>query len=330
MPCCIYPPGYGYHTCGIYPRRYRHSREVRGRHGSERELNAVITLTIGLAVLVGVSLGLLGGGGSILTVPLLVYVEGMDAKAAIATSLLVVGVTSSIAAITHARAGRVRWPVAVVFGLAAMVGAYTGGRLARFIPGAVLLVAFAVIMFIAGAAMLRGRKDSPAVEGSQRVPVLKITALGLAVGVISGLVGAGGGFLLVPALALLAGLPMPLAVGTSLVIIAMQSFAGFAGHLANEPIDWRLAGMVTAAAVVGALIGGKLVALIDPATLRKLFGWFVLLMASLMLAEEIHPALGATTAALTVIAAALTVACSRYGHCPLRRLLRESEVAGIG
>jgi hypothetical protein len=290
----------------------------------------VITLTIGLAVLVGVSLGLLGGGGSILTVPLLVYVEGMDAKAAIATSLLVVGVTSSIAAITHARAGRVRWPVAVVFGLAAMVGAYTGGRLARFIPGAVLLVAFAVIMFIAGAAMLRGRKDSPAVEGSQRVPVLKITALGLAVGVISGLVGAGGGFLLVPALALLAGLPMPLAVGTSLVIIAMQSFAGFAGHLANEPIDWRLAGMVTAAAVVGALIGGKLVALIDPATLRKLFGWFVLLMASLMLAEEIHPALGATTAALTVIAAALTVACSRYGHCPLRRLLRESEVAGIG
>ena len=290
----------------------------------------MITLTIGLAVLVGVSLGLLGGGGSILTVPLLVYVEGMDAKAAIATSLLVVGVTSSIAAITHARAGRVRWPVAVVFGLAAMVGAYTGGRLARFIPGAVLLVAFAVIMFIAGAAMLRGRKDSPAVEGSQRVPVLKITALGLAVGVISGLVGAGGGFLLVPALALLAGLPMPLAVGTSLVIIAMQSFAGFAGHLANEPIDWRLAGMVTAAAVVGALIGGKLVALIDPATLRKLFGWFVLLMASLMLAEEIHPALGATTAALTVIAAALTVACSRYGHCPLRRLLRESEVAGIG
>ena len=303
---------------------------MRGRHGSERELSAVIPLTIGLAVLVGVSLGLLGGGGSILTVPLLVYVDGMDAKAAIATSLLVVGVTSTIAAITHARAGRVRWPVAVVFGLAAMVGAYTGGRLARFIPGAVLLVAFAVIMFVAGAAMLRGRKETSVFEGGQRVPVLKITLLGLAVGVISGLVGAGGGFLLVPALVLLAGLPMPLAVGTSLVIIAMQSFAGFAGHLANEHIDWRLASMVTAAAVVGALIGGKLVALIDPATLRKLFGWFVLFMASLMLAEEVHPALGATTAALTVIAAALTVACSRYGHCPLRRLLRESGVAEIG
>jgi uncharacterized membrane protein YfcA len=198
------------------------------------------------------------------------------------------------------------------------------GRLAGFIPGTVLLVAFAMIMFVAGAAMLRGRKDTAAVEGSQRVPVLKITALGLVVGVISGLVGAGGGFLLVPALALVAGLPMPLAVGTSLVIIAVQSFAGFAGHLANDHIDWRLAGMVTAAAVVGALIGGKLVALIDPTTLRKLFGWFVLLMASLMLAREVHPALGAATAALTVIAAALTVACSRNGHCPLRRLLRES------
>ena len=338
-----------------YPRRYGDSPEVRGRHDNrtglhrllrrtstayrlqparrskpERGLSAVIPLTIGLAVLVGVSLGLLGGGGSILTVPLLAYVAGMDAKAAIATSLLVVGVTSSIAAITHARAGRVRWRVAVVFGLAAMTGAYTGGRLARFIPGEVLLVAFAVIMFVAGAAMLRGRKETSIFEGGQRVPVLKITLLGVAVGVISGLVGAGGGFLLVPALALLAGLPMPLAVGTSLVIIAMQSFAGFAGHLANEHIDWKLAGMVTAAAVVGALIGGRLVAFINPATLRQLFGWFVLLMASLMLAEEVHPALGAATAALTVIAAGLSIACSRYGHCPLRRLLRQPRIAAAG
>ena len=290
----------------------------------------MIPLTIALAVLVGVSLGLLGGGGSILTVPLLAYVAGMDAKPAIATSLLVVGVTSSIAAITHARAGRVRWPVAVVFGLAAMAGAYTGGRLARLIPGTVLLIAFAVIMFVAGTAMLRGRKDTSVLEGHQRLPILKITALGLAVGVISGLVGAGGGFLLVPALALLAGLPMPLAVGTSRVIIAMQSFAGFAGHLATEHIDWKLAGLVTAAAVLGALIGGRLVAFINPATLRKLFGWFVLLMASLMLAEEVHPALGAATAALTAIAAIMTIACSRYGHCPLRRLRHQPRTAAVG
>ena len=290
----------------------------------------MIAVTIALAVLVGISLGLLGGGGSILTVPLLAYVAGMDAKPAIATSLLVVGVTSAIAAITHARAGRVRWRVAVIFGLAAMAGAYTGGRLARFIPGTVLLIAFAVIMIAAGIAMLRGRKDMAVFEGNQPLPVLKITLLGVTVGVISGLVGAGGGFLLVPALALLAGLPMPIAVGTSLVIIAMQSFAGFAGHLATEHIDWRLAGMVTAAAVVGALIGGRLIAFIDPATLRKLFGWFVLLMASVMLAEEVHPAVGAAAAGLTVIAAGMSIACTRYGHCPMRRLFRHSRTDAVG
>ena len=201
-----------------------------------------------------------------------------------------------------------------------MAGAYAGGLLARFIPGTVLLIAFAVIMIAAGIAMLRGRKDMSAFEGNQRLPIVKIIALGITVGVISGLVGAGGGFLLVPALALLAGLPMPAAVGTSLVVISMQSFAGFAGHLATEHIDWRLAAMVTAAAVLGALIGGRLIAFVDPNTLRKLFGWFVLLMASVMLAEEVHPAVGATAAGLTLLAAGMSIACARYPHCPLRRL----------
>ncbi|TPG32714.1 sulfite exporter TauE/SafE family protein [Mycolicibacterium hodleri] len=282
----------------------------------------MIALLIALAVLVGVSLGLLGGGGSILTVPLLAYVAGMDARPAIATSLLVVGVTSTVSAITHAKAGRVQWRIAALFGAAAMAGAYTGGRLARFVPGTVLLIAFATIMIAAGIAMLLGRKDGQHYDGGQPLPLIKITIMGVGVGVISGLVGAGGGFLLVPALVLLTGLPMPVAVGTSLVIISMQSFAGFAGHITTEHIDWRLAAYVTAAAVVGALIGGRLVAKVDPATLRKLFGWFVLFMASLMLAEEIHPAVGITTAVVTLLAAAQSVACSRYGHCPLRRISR--------
>ncbi len=189
----------------------------------------MIALTVALAVAVGISLGLLGGGGSILTVPLLTYVADLDAKQAIAMSLLVVGVTSTIGAIPHARADRVRWRVAVIFGLAAMTGAYGGGRLAHFIPGTVLLIAFAAIMIMAGIAMLRGRKE--AVETDRRLPVLKVLLLGVGVGVISGLVGAGGGFLLVPALALFAGLPMPTAVGTSLVVIAAQSYAGLAGIL---------------------------------------------------------------------------------------------------
>ena len=289
----------------------------------------MIALTIGLAVLVGISLGLLGGGGSILTVPLLAYVAGMEPTHAIAMSLLVVGVTSAIAAITHARAGRVRWRVAVLFGLVAMAGAYAGGRLARFIPGTVLLVSFAVIMIAAGVAMLRGRNDTTSADRDQPLPVLRIALLGVAVGMISGLVGAGGGFLLVPALALLGGLPMPTAVGTSLVVIAMQSFAGFAGHLTNEQIDWHLAAFITAAAVVGALIGGRLIVFVNPGTLRQMFGWFVLLMASVILAQEVNPAVGAVAAGLTLGAAGMSFACTRYAHCPLRRLIQRPPTSAV-
>lgn len=287
----------------------------------------MIPLTVALAVVVGISLGLLGGGGSILTVPLLAYVAGMDPKHAIATSLLVVGVSSAIATITHARAGRIRWRIAVVLGSASMAGAYAGGLVARFIPATVLLVAFAVIMFGAGLAMLRGRTDSHGNDTDQRLPVVRIALLGIAIGMISGLVGAGGGFLLVPALALLAGLSMPTAVGTSLVVISMQSFAGLAGHLANEQIDWRLAAFVTTAAVLGALIGGRFVAFVDPALLRHVFGWFVLLMASVILAEEVDPRVGALTAGLTVTAAALAFACARYARCPLHRLLHRQPAS---
>ena len=142
---------------------------------------------------------------------------------------------------------------------------------------------------------------------------------------VSGLVGAGGGFLLVPALALLGGLTMPVAVGTSLVVISMQSFAGLAGHLATQHIDWRLAGMVTAAAVIGGLVGGRLTAIVDPNALRQLFGWFVLLMASVILAEELHPAVGATVAAMTLIGASVNVTCSKTRYCPLRRLVGQPD-----
>lgn len=183
-------------------------------------------MTIGLAVVVGITLGLLGGGGSILTVPLLAYVAGMDAKQAIATSLLVVGVISVVGAISHARAGRVRWRTGLVFGVAAMAGAYAGGLLARFIPATVLLIGFAMITMVTAIAMLRGRNNIDAVGGHQRLPVTKIVLEGLAVGLVTGLVGAGGGFLVVPVLALLGGLPMPVAVGSSLIVIAMKWLSG--------------------------------------------------------------------------------------------------------
>lgn len=280
----------------------------------------MIALAVGLAVFVGISLGLLGGGGSILTVPLLAYVAGLDAQHAIATSLLVVGVTSAVGAITHARAGRVRWKIAGMFGAAAMAGAYGGGRLAHLIPGNILLIAFSVIMIAAAVAMLRGRGDL-ADESAGPLPVAKIVLQGAVVGTISGLVGAGGGFLLVPALALLGGLPMPAAVGTSLVVISMQSLAGLAGHLSTEAIDWKLAGMVTAAAVVGSIIGGLLTSRVEPAVLRKAFGWFVLAMAAFVLAEEANVWLGIAVAIVAAIAGGMAFMCARYARCPLRKVL---------
>ena len=287
------------------------------------------TLAIVLAVFVGISLGLLGGGGSILMVPLLAYVAGMDAKQAIATSLLVVGATSAVGAISHARAGRVQWRTALLFGATAMAGAYAGGHLARFIPGTALLVGFAVMMIATATAMLRGRKNTAAsAEQSHQLPLAKIAVVGLMVGMLTGLIGAGGGFLLVPALVLLGGLPMPLAVGTSLVIIAMNSFAGLLGYLSSVRIDWTLGAALTAAAVAGALIGARFAGKVNPETLRKGFGWLVLMMASVIMGEEIHPAVGLTVAAVTVIAGAMTFACNHYAACPLRRLMHRSAATG--
>ncbi len=264
---------------------------------------AVIALTVGLAVFVGVALGLLGGGGSILTVPLLAYVGGMDAKQAIATSLLVVGVTSVVGAISHARAGRVQWRTGLIFGGAGMVGAYAGGVLARFIPGTVLLIGFAVMMIATAVAMLRGRRTVDASGTGHRLPVPKIVAEGLVVGLVTGLVGAGGGFLVVPALALLGGLPMPIAVG-DLADRDRDEVVRRPGRLPVQRPDQLDRGAGGDRGGRGRrLIGARLTAKVDPDSLRKAFGWFVLAMSSVILAQEIHPAVGIAAAALTAVAA---------------------------
>ena len=266
-------------------------------------MDLMIILTIALAVLVGLSLGLLGGGGSILTVPLLVYVAGMETKAAIATSLLVVGTTSAAGAVSHARGRRVQWRTGLLFGAAGMAGAYAGGRLAEYIPGTVLLIAFAVMMLATAVAMLRGRKGVDAEKAHTELPVLRVLLDGLVVGLITGLVGAGGGFLVVPALALLGGLPMPVAVGTSLVVIAMKSLGGLAGYLSTVEIDWPLAAAVTAAAIAGSILGGRLVGKVPPALLRKGFAWFVLVMGTGMIALEAPGgALGSTIVVILALA----------------------------
>lgn len=250
----------------------------------------MLYLALALSLLIGLSLGLLGGGGSILTVPILVYALGVGAKEAIATSLLVVGFTAGFSAVQHGLKGAVRWGIAVQFGLASVVGAYLGGLAADLFSGPVLLLLFAAMMLATGGAMLRKRKGpaEPSDDAPRRKHPWWLAVIeGLVVGAATGLVGAGGGFLVVPALVLLGGLGMREAIGTSLVVIAVKSFAGYAGHATHVQIDWQLATIVTGAAVVGSIGGALLAHRVPQAALRKGFGTFVLAMAVFLLWQEL-------------------------------------------
>lgn len=288
-----------------------------------------MSLTLGLvlllSVLIGLSLGVLGGGGSILTVPILVYVAGLDPKEAIAASLFVVGVTSAAGAISHARGGRVKWRTGLLFGAAGMAGAFAGGLLGGHLPGDLLLLAFALMMVATSIAMLRGRKSADPSKVHTELPVFRVLLDGAVVGLVTGLVGAGGGFLVVPALALLGGLPMSVAVGTSLIVISMKSLAGLAGYLTTVQLDWGLVLGVTVAAVVGSVIGGRLAGRIPEVALRKAFGWFVLAMGTFVLVQQ-APA-GATVpivAVLVTIGAAATACWNFVSACPLRRAVQHA------
>ena len=247
-----------------------------------------MTLTLCLSVLIGVSLGLLGGGGSILTVPILVYVAGLEPKNGIATSLLVVGATSFAAMMFHARAGRVVFRVGLLFGIASMIGAYLGGRMAHRLPAKALLVGFTVMMFVTALAMMRKRREAAGGEtmGTRSGALARAAIIGVGIGMLTGVIGAGGGFVIVPALVLLSGLPMRTAVGTSLLVIALNSFAGFAGALGHVVIDWHLALSVTSASVAGSLVGALLAGKVKPDSLRRGFAWFVLLMAGFMASKQ--------------------------------------------
>ena len=245
----------------------------------------MIVVVLALALLVGITLGLLGGGGSILTLPILTYVAGVAPKSAIAASLFVVAVTSAIGVSAHARAGRVRWRTGLLFGAAGMLGAYGGGHLAGHLPARTLMLAFAALMVVAAGFMLRGRRATAA--AARELAVGKVVVIGAVVGLVVGTVGAGGGFVVVPALVLLGGLAMDAAVGTSLLVIAMQSTAGFVGHLGHARVPWPLTLGVTAAAVAGSFVGGSLAGRVPPAQLRRAFGVFVLLMAALVVVKEL-------------------------------------------
>lgn len=283
----------------------------------------MLVLALVLALSIGVSLGLLGGGGSILTVPLLRYVLNMEGHSAIATSLLVVGTTSLAALFAHARRGRVEWRIGLVFGAAGMLGAYLAGTVAQRLPAPLLLAAFSLMMFATALMMLRPeRKARESVNSSRsgarraaRLPLSKILLEGTVVGAVTGLVGAGGGFLVVPALVLLGRLPMATAIGTSLLVIALKSFAGFAAHLGHTAIDWPLALGVSACAVLGSFGGAWLAARLSAQALRQSFAWFVMAMAFFVLGRELPPLLGFSphlgVATLLSLAGAALVAAVR-------------------
>ena len=282
-------------------------------------MSPMMIAVVGLAVLVGLSLGLLGGGGSILVVPLLTYLGGMEPREAIASSLFVVGVTSLVSLLQHARAGRVRWKTGLLFGAAGMVGAFAGGLVGGHIPGPVLMVAFALMMVATATAMLRPRKAPGDDHANGPHPVWRILLDGLVVGAATGLVGAGGGFLVVPALVLLAGLPMSAAVGTSLLVIALKSFAGLGGYMTTVSLDWPIVLSVTAAAVVGSFGGVALASRVPEQALRRGFGFFVLAMGVFVLAQELPAAAGVALVLIAVLAAALAVAmCLFTTRCPFR------------
>ena len=251
----------------------------------------MVFLGLLLAVFMGLALGLLGGGGSILAVPILVYALGFGTKEAVAASLVVVGVTSFFGATEHWREGNVRLRVTLVFGLFAAAGAYLGAQLAEFLSGAVQLSLFAVVMLVAAFFMLLNNgptedgKDSSS-DGSMCRLLLWLAAPGLGVGVLTGLVGVGGGFLIVPALVLIAEVPMEAAVGTSLLIIAMNSFAGFAGYLGKAEIQWEIMTLFTALAVVGSFAGAYLVQFVPQSALKRSFAVLLVIIAGFILYEN--------------------------------------------
>jgi uncharacterized membrane protein YfcA len=237
------------------------------------------------ALLVGLTLGLLGGGGAIVTVPVLVYALGTDPKLAVVMALPIVGGVSAIGVVQHWRQGNVDFRTAAVFGVAAMVGAFGGAKLAQFVSGTAQLLLLAALMLGSAFSMLRSKKID-AVESDTRNLGAAVLLVGLGVGVLTGLLGIGGGFLLVPALVLLAKVPMRQAVGTSLTVIAMNTVAGYLGYLGQVDVPWRLVLQFGAIAAVGIVGGTALVPRIPQAGLKKSFGVLLILLSALIIWQQ--------------------------------------------
>ena len=253
------------------------------------------------SLIIGLSLGLIGGGGSILTVPVLVYLFGVDPVLATAYSLFIVGSTSLVGAFPKYKNGEINIKTAIIFGIPSIVAVYaTRAFIVPAIPSTILsldswtltkpllmMMIFAVLMVFASVSMIRSKDKKSQDEGPQVFNYPMILLEGAIVGILTGLVGAGGGFLIIPALVLFSKLPMKQAIGTSLLIIAAKSLIGFTGDLGKQAMDWNLLLSVTALAIIGIFIGNALSKKISAESLKKGFGWFVLLMGIYIIIKEL-------------------------------------------
>lgn len=254
-----------------------------------------------LSVFVGITLGLIGSGGSILSVPILTYVMGVEPVLATAYSLFTVGTTALVGGIQKAKQQLVDFKKVVLFGIPTLVAVFlTRKMIVPAIPEIVLstsnftlhksvliMVVFAIVMITASVRMIKPLKNTNVID-DQKTNYLAIFAQGLFIGLVAGFVGAGGGFLIIPALLFLAKTPMKMAVGTSLFIVSVQSLIGFMGDIrSDQPIDWNLILTFTASSVIGIFIGSWLSKKIEGEKLKTAFGWFVLMMGIYIITNEI-------------------------------------------
>jgi uncharacterized membrane protein YfcA len=254
------------------------------------------------SALIGISLGLIGGGGSILTIPVLVYLLGVNAIDATAYSLFIVGATALVGAYPKYRQGLVNVKTAIIFGIPSIIAVFISRKLlVPAIPSTLfsigslvitksilMMLLFAVLMVFAAVSMIKNQKvASTQTETKQKHYNPLILLEGVKVGILTGLVGAGGGFLIIPALVIFTGLPMKVAVGTSLLIIASNSLIGFIGDFGHFQMNWSILFSVTGIAIIGIFIGNYLSLKIDGAKLKKGFGWFVLIMGIYIIIKEL-------------------------------------------
>lgn len=247
-------------------------------------LSVLIDFVVGGVI--GLTLGLLGGGGSILTVPALVYLVGQNPHAAVTASLLIVGANSALGAFFHRAQGTLNGRVALVFGGVGMLTAYLAAGLSQFLPAAMLLILFALLMLVIGTLLILRKSPTQETHTVRGWPV--VLASGAGVGVLTGFLGVGGGFLIVPALVILVGLPMRQAVGTSLVVIAMNSLAGLLGHLPTLALDYPTVAIFVTAGLAGTFIGASLARQIHADRLRQSFAGFVILLALFLLYDNLR------------------------------------------